>query len=121
MFGPRFEHVNIFYSSPEYYTKCKYDEARSAATSQNRAEKNLENQVKLTVKKDDFFPYSDCEHCFWTGYFTCRAGFKRLERVAASFLLTARQIESMIDYAGKADPIQCEKSFHVQPTVCGHI
>jgi alpha-mannosidase len=111
MFGPRFEHVNIFYSSPEYDTKCKYDEARSA-TSQNRAERKLENQVKLTVKKDDFFPYSDCEHCFWTGYFTSRAGFKRLERVASSFLLAARQIESMIDYTGKADHVQCQQSFY---------
>ena len=89
MFGSHFEHVNIFYSSPEYYTKCKYNEARSVATSQNSARKNLDNQVKLTVKKDHLFPYSECEHCFWTGYFTSRAGFKRLERVTASLLLTA--------------------------------
>jgi hypothetical protein len=111
MFGPRFEHVNIFYSSPDHYTKCKYDEVGSA-TSQKRAGKKLEDGVKLTVKKDDFFPYSDCEHCFWTGYFTSRAGFKRLERVASSFLLAARQIESMIDYTGKVDPVPCEQSFH---------
>ena len=48
-----------------------------------------------SVKTDDFFPYSDCAHCFWTGYFTSRAGFKRMERVGSSFLLAARQIESL--------------------------
>ena len=34
----------------------------------------------------DFFPYADCAHCYWTGYFTSRPGFKLLERQAAGFL-----------------------------------
>ena len=32
--------------------------------------------------------------------------------MASSFLLAARQIESMLDYTGKVDPFQCEKPFH---------
>jgi alpha-mannosidase len=111
LFGPQFDRVSIYYSSPEYYTKCKHEEIKSA-TLQRRGKNTSEAVAKLSVKTDDFFPYSDCEHCFWTGYFTSRAGFKRLERVASSFLLGARQIESMLDYTGKLDPVQCQESFH---------
>lgn len=28
------------------------------------------------VKTDDFFPYADGEHAFWTGYFTSRVALK---------------------------------------------
>ena len=61
-----------------------------------------------SVKTDDFFPYSDCPHCFWTGYFTSRAGFKRLERVGSSFLQAARQIESMKDSKGSVGFHGCD-------------
>jgi hypothetical protein len=111
LFGPQFDRVSIFYSSPEYYTKCKHEEIKSA-TLQRRGKKTSEDVAKLSTKTDDFFPYSDCEHCFWTGYFTSRASFKRLERVASSFLLGARQIESMLDYTGEPDPLQCQRPFH---------
>jgi hypothetical protein len=60
-------------------------------------EKGKNASLQWSVKTDDFFPYSDCPHCFWTGYFTSRTGFKRLERVGSSFLQAARQIESMRD------------------------
>ena len=103
LFGPKFERVNIFYSSPDHYTKCKYDEFRLREPKVGSG-----SETKLSVKTDDFFPYSDCEHCFWTGYFTSRTAFKRLERVASSFLLAARQIESMLDFTGKPDPLQCQ-------------
>jgi hypothetical protein len=104
MFGPRFDRINLFYSSPEYYTQCKFEEAKEAHT--------LSDVSLFSVKQDDFFPYSNCEHCFWTGYFTSRPGLKRLERVASSFLLAARQIESLIDYTAKPDPFECESGFH---------
>jgi hypothetical protein len=90
IFGPRFDRINIFYSTPDYYTKMKYQETVKATKTTG-----LETPVLWSVKQDDFFPYSDCAHCFWTGYFTSRTAFKRLERVASSFLLAARQIESM--------------------------
>jgi hypothetical protein len=114
MFGPRFERVNIFYSSPEYYTKCKYEETQSSrAAKQRQAEVPTDEMVQLlSVKQDDFFPYSDCEHCFWAGFFTSRTGFKRLERAASSFLLAARQIDSMLDFTGNEDSIQCDQPLH---------
>lgn len=78
IFGTRFHRVNIFYSNPDYY-----------------AEQKRKEDVQWGIKRDDFFPYSDCPHCFWTGYFTSRASFKRFERVASSILLAARQIDSI--------------------------
>lgn len=83
LFGPRYDRVNIFYSNPDYYTEQKqiYFKRKDA--------------IKWPVKTDDFFPYSDCPHCFWTGYFTSRAALKRFERVASSFLLAARQIDAI--------------------------
>jgi hypothetical protein len=112
LFGPRFDRIKIFYSSPEIYTKSKHDELHAIRYKDRKMKPHPFESTKYTVKKDDFFPYSDCQHCFWTGYFTSRAGFKRLERVASSFLLTARQIESMIDYTGKPDSEQCEEPIH---------
>ena len=38
------------------------------------------------LQKDDFFPYSDCPHCYWTGYFTSKAASKRYVRAATSYL-----------------------------------
>jgi hypothetical protein len=84
MFGPRYDRVNIFYSNPDYYTEQKL--LRNT---------ERQNPIEWPVKTDDFFPYSDCPHCFWTGYFTSRAAFKRFERVASSFLMAARQIDAL--------------------------
>ena len=104
--GPRFKEINMFYSSPDYYTKMKYDESKDTKKHGNshhkerrpssiRKTRESPGTVDWKIKNDDFFPYSDCPHCFWTGYFTSRTAFKRLERVGSSFLLAARQIESV--------------------------
>jgi hypothetical protein len=132
MLGPRFDTVNMFYSSPEYYTECKYKEMQASRQMHHRRDEEGEGifaseqietsppigkqaaAVKMSVKTDDFFPYSDCEHCFWTGYFSSRASLKRFERVASSFLLSTRQIESMLDVtsAEEKDSATCEARFH---------
>lgn len=38
------------------------------------------------MKHDDFFPYADGPHQFWTGYFTSRPALKRYERLSNNFL-----------------------------------
>ena len=111
IFYPRFEHVNIFFSSPEYYTKCKHEELLNHHYQQQQQEKQKERmaddeKVQYGIKMDDFFPYSDRDHGFWTGYFTSRASLKRHERVASSFLLAARQIQTMPDIDGA--PCDCD-------------
>jgi len=131
--APRFQEINIFYSSPEYYTEMKYHETNRATkilrqSNPNDKSKDQPNflptirqtretsnkKVDWKIKKDDFFPYSDCPHCFWTGYFTSRTAFKRLERVGSSFLLAARQIQAMPEPAsvniGAADSMEDECS-----------
>jgi hypothetical protein len=50
--GHRF---NVFYSDPTVYT-----DARAA------------EKLTWPQKTDDFFPYADCAHCYWAGYFTSR-------------------------------------------------
>ena len=116
VFGGRFDGVDIFYSTPERYTRCKYADAvratsAEAATTGKRdaASTSGVNYSPLTaaathdpaswrtnVKTGDFFPYADCDHCYWSGYYSSRQGLKRQERVASSFLHAARQIESMM-------------------------
>ena len=118
MFGPRFDKVNIFYSSPEIYTKSKYDELRSrnnndSSLRQNKKAKTSVKTISFSTKTDDFFPYSDCEHCFWTGYFTSRATLKKLERISSSFLFAARQVESTLDFTGHPDPLKCIEPMHI--------
>ena len=68
--GDRF---NLFYSTPDLYTEA-------------RAKESLE----WTVKTDDFFPYADCAHCYWSGYFTSRPTIKFAERKASSLLQVLR-------------------------------
>lgn len=108
--GPRFKDINMFYSSPDYYTSMKYQESKDKANREkirktfngNKERSNIRqaretpSAVDWKIKHDDFFPYSDCPHCFWTGYFTSRTAFKRLERVGSSFLLAARQIDALL-------------------------
>lgn len=73
----RYSGLRVLYSNPQIYTEAKYSEG-----------------LVWNVKEDDFFPYSDCDDCFWTGYFTSRPNLKRLERVASSFLHAARQVDA---------------------------
>lgn len=38
------------------------------------------------MKQDDFFPYADGPHKFWTGFFSSRPALKRYERLSYNFL-----------------------------------
>ncbi len=99
---PEFDGVSAFYSNPEIYTEYKFKEYTNDMTDQNNdgqpvtssKQKSLRSIQSFETKQDDFFPYSDCDHCFWTGYFTSRPALKRLERVGSSFLQAARQIQT---------------------------
>ncbi|GAX17335.1 lysosomal alpha-mannosidase [Fistulifera solaris] len=99
--GPRHNRLNIFYSSPEYYTQQKHKVWK-------RRQDLLSNETEWKTKTDDFFPYSSCENCFWTGYFTSRTSFKRLERVASSLLLASRQIDVLISNEELLDEYNCD-------------
>ncbi|NXQ61843.1 MA2B1 mannosidase, partial [Anthoscopus minutus] len=47
------------------------------------------------LKTDDFFPYSDGPHQFWTGFFSSRPALKRYERLSSGFLQICSQLEAL--------------------------
>ncbi|XP_036354000.2 lysosomal alpha-mannosidase isoform X1 [Ochotona princeps] len=64
------------------------------------------NKANLTwlVKDDDFFPYADGPHQFWTGYFSSRPALKRYERVSYNFLQVCKQLEALAGPAANVGP-----------------
>uniref|UniRef100_A0A4W6E711 Alpha-mannosidase n=1 Tax=Lates calcarifer TaxID=8187 RepID=A0A4W6E711_LATCA len=68
--------VNVLYSTPS----CYLQELHRA-------------NLTWSLKTDDFFPYADDAHDFWTGYFTSRPALKRYERISNSNLQTCNQLE----------------------------
>ncbi len=55
--------VHAFYSTPSCYLKAANDAKKT-----------------WTTKSDDFFPYANDAHSYWTGYFTSRAALKGMVR-----------------------------------------
>ena len=72
--------LNLFYSTPSCYLNAKHGETE-----------NLEE------KSDDFFPYADGAHKFWTGYFTSRAALKGYVRETNSILNVCQQMNYLMD------------------------
>ncbi|KAM4594230.1 lysosomal alpha-mannosidase isoform 1-T2 [Fundulus diaphanus] len=68
--------VNVLYSTPS----CYLQELHRA-------------NLTWSLKTDDFFPYADNSHNFWTGYFTSRPALKRYERISNSNLQSCNQLE----------------------------
>ncbi|XP_040846183.1 lysosomal alpha-mannosidase-like [Ochotona curzoniae] len=64
------------------------------------------NKANLTwsVKEDDFFPYADGPHQFWTGYFSSRPALKRYERVSYNFLQVCKQLEALTGWEANKGP-----------------
>ncbi|KAI5057211.1 hypothetical protein GOP47_0027226 [Adiantum capillus-veneris] len=71
--------VNVFYSTPSIYTDAKFAANES-----------------WPLKQDDFFPYADCPHCYWTGYFSSRPGLKGYVRILSNYFMMARQLETFV-------------------------
>ncbi|CAH1101503.1 unnamed protein product [Psylliodes chrysocephalus] len=68
--------INVIYSTPSCYIKAVNDAI----------------DTELTLKTDDFFPYSNDIHSFWTGYFTSRPNSKRFERTGHNILQATKQL-----------------------------
>ncbi|XP_057565725.1 lysosomal alpha-mannosidase [Hippopotamus amphibius kiboko] len=64
------------------------------------------NKANLTwsVKQDDFFPYADGPHMFWTGYFSSRPALKRYERLSYNFLQVCNQLEALAGPSANVGP-----------------
>lgn len=83
--------VNVFYSTPYEYAQAKSTEQLAGAASKAPVKADAAG-VMYPTKVDDFFPYADAEHAYWTGYFSSRPTLKRLERQASAQLQAARQL-----------------------------
>ncbi|GCC34708.1 hypothetical protein chiPu_0013183 [Chiloscyllium punctatum] len=79
--------VNVLYSTPSCYL---YELNRANLT--------------WSVKSDDFFPYADGPHEFWTGYFTSRPALKRYERLSNNFLQVCNQLEVLAAADSRSGP-----------------
>ncbi|KAF1651190.1 Lysosomal alpha-mannosidase, partial [Eudyptes chrysocome] len=60
--------------------------------------------LSWSLKTDDFFPYADGPHQFWTGYFTSRPAFKRYERLSNNFLQICSQLEALAGPVAREGP-----------------
>ncbi len=69
--------MNVFYSTPSCYLYAL-----------NKADRTW------TTKTDDFFPYANAPHAFWTGYFTSRPALKGYERYSNNILQVTRQLNT---------------------------
>lgn len=68
--------VNALYSTPSIYTDAKH-----------------KTESVWPIKTDDYFPYADQIHGYWTGYFTSRPALKRYVRMMSGYYLAVRQLE----------------------------
>lgn len=62
--------VNLFYSTPSCYLKAVHEAGGG----------------QWPKKTDDFFPYSNDPHAYWTGYFTSRPAYKGTVRKTSTYL-----------------------------------
>ncbi len=70
--------VNAFYSTPTIYTRSVHNAS-----------------LTWTTKTDDFFPYADKPHSFWTGYFTSRPAIKGYVRTTSNQLQVPSRFRSV--------------------------
>jgi hypothetical protein len=77
----------VKYSTPAIYTDAKFN----ANTTWN-------------LKTDDFFPYADGPHAYWTGYFVSRAAYKAYERYSNAYYQVCKQLETFRDLNLKQSP-----------------
>ncbi|XP_013794380.1 lysosomal alpha-mannosidase-like isoform X2 [Limulus polyphemus] len=70
--------VNMFYSTPACYLR-----------SLNQT------NVHWSVTAEDFFPYADRVHSYWTGYYTSRPSLKLYAREANTFLQACKQLSTL--------------------------
>ena len=83
--------IHLLYSTPSCYLQSLLDN---------------DNQV-YPIKSDDFMPYANQPHSYWTGYFTSRPSVKLQERLGARDLSVARQIG-----VASHQSAQCEFDLH---------
>ncbi|XP_070378956.1 lysosomal alpha-mannosidase-like isoform X2 [Dermacentor albipictus] len=78
--------VHAFYSTPACYLKALHDSG-----------------LRWPEFSDDFFPYADQDHAYWTGYYTSRPNFKYFARHANGVLQACKQLKVIGQLDDSAD------------------
>lgn len=86
--GSRF---NAFYSTPECYLRSVHEQWL------NRKKALAEDALSFT---GDFFPYSDHNFEWWTGFYSSKPQFKHLVRQASNILQVCRQLTALLNIPG---------------------
>ncbi|XP_028137565.1 lysosomal alpha-mannosidase [Diabrotica virgifera virgifera] len=88
---------NIFYSTPSCYVK-----------------EIEQSGVQLLKMKsgdlEDFFPYNENQHSYWSGMYTSRPALKKLERTSSGILKAAQQINSFAKMRKIIDGTEAEEN-----------
>lgn len=84
-FEKLFDHIN---SEPRYNVEAKFATLQEYFDSVKR-EKDTSQFPSLS---GDFFTYADRDDHYWSGYFTSRPYYKRMDRILMNFLRTAEMM-----------------------------
>jgi hypothetical protein len=71
--------IKAYFSTPHNYSNSVYEEIRK-------------KNITLSEKSDDFFPYQDVPHAYWSGFFSSKPSMKGMIRTASKYLQAARKI-----------------------------
>lgn len=86
-FEKLFDHIN---NEPSYNVEAKFATLQEYFDSVKQ-EKGVEQFPSLS---GDFFTYADREDHYWSGYFTSRPYYKRMDRILMNFMRTAEMMLS---------------------------
>lgn len=87
--GSRF---HAFYSTPECYLRSVHEQWL------NRKKALAEDALSFT---GDFFPYSDRNFEWWTGFYSSKPQFKYLVRQASNVLQVCRQMTALLNFTAE--------------------
>ncbi|KAL6067304.1 carbohydrate binding [Balamuthia mandrillaris] len=74
--------VKMIYSTPSVYVKAVHHVS-------------LAQNITWSLKTDDFFPYADEPHAYWTGFYTSRPALKSYIRTLENFMRASEQLYSL--------------------------